>query len=76
MTTPILIPDIAGKSIYAIPHQSPSALDIRDPFANPEGMIEKDEEEKEKERQKVPGFVVNGISFPTPVMQDGVGFSP
>jgi hypothetical protein len=43
MSVSALAPNHIGRSVYITPQQSPRALDVHDPFANPEGLDDIDE---------------------------------
>lgn len=83
MSVSALVPDNTGRTVYITPQQSPSALDheVRDPFANPEGIedggdgkeIKKDEKAAKREGK----VFTNGIHPPHedvihPLHQNGI----
>lgn len=57
MSVSALVPNHTGRSVYITPQQSPSALDVHDPFANPEGLDEIDEKIISKDEKPL----TNGI---------------
>ncbi|CZR61571.1 uncharacterized protein PAC_11468 [Phialocephala subalpina] len=57
----LLVPNHTGNTVYTTPEQSPSALNIHDPFSNPEGLDELEEEPKDsKEVPRANGSHLHG----------------
>ncbi|KUJ06945.1 uncharacterized protein LY89DRAFT_372825 [Mollisia scopiformis] len=69
MSVGALVPNHTGKSVYLTPEQSPTALHIYDPFANPEGLDDLEDEKTDKSEDSLlkgahqPGQ--NGTNAPT-----------